>query len=137
MNKDKLERFPGCSGIFEPFEGPTHRYMISSPACWEWFGRVLAREYSHPTLLPTHRLSVDAYAAQHPGSDSRRAIQSVGLQLARLGIQLEHPLPPRENNEVCSVWVGIRNHYLVSMHSYYLGSLCVISRWTAHPKTMC
>ncbi|MDZ7628938.1 MAG: DUF5946 family protein [Parvularculaceae bacterium] len=44
-----------------------------------------------------HRLSVDAYAVQHPGGASRQAIQSVGLHLARLYIQLEHPHTPKES----------------------------------------
>lgn len=68
--------------------------------CWARFGKILEREYSNAQLLATHRLSVDAYAVQHPGSRDRRAIQSVGLHLARLMIQLERPLPPRETNDV-------------------------------------
>ena len=37
---------------------------------------------------------------QHPGGDSRQAIQSVGLHLARLMVQLETRRPPMETNEV-------------------------------------
>jgi hypothetical protein len=74
--------------------------MLSSTGCWARFGEVLAREYSHAELLPTHRLSVDVYAVQHPGSLERRAIQSVGLHLARLMLQLERPVTPRETNDV-------------------------------------
>jgi hypothetical protein len=74
--------------------------MESSPACWSAFGEVPAAEYAAPDLMPVHRLSVDACAVQHPGGASRRAIQSVGLPLARLYVQLEHPRPPREMNEV-------------------------------------
>jgi hypothetical protein len=66
--------------------------MISSPACWAAYGEVLAREYSTPALMPVHRLSVDAYAVQHPGDGSRQAVQSVGLPLARLLLQLKHDL---------------------------------------------
>ncbi len=91
---------PGCGALLQPIEGTTHRYMTSSPACWDKFGCLLALEYSDPLLLPTHRLSVDTYAAQHPGDSSRHAIQSVGLHLARLMIQLESPLTPREANDV-------------------------------------
>jgi hypothetical protein len=51
--------------------------------------------------MATHRLTVDTYAVQHPGSDrSRRQIQSVGLHLARLCVQLASPLPPRQTNDV-------------------------------------
>lgn len=42
--------------------------------------------------MPVHRLSVDAWAVQHPGDGSRRAIQSVGLHLARLWVQLDQGL---------------------------------------------
>lgn len=66
--------------------------MTSSPACWAAFGAVLAREYSNPELMAVHRLSVDAWAVQHPGDGSRRAIQSVGLHLARLMTQLQDGL---------------------------------------------
>lgn len=93
-----LEKCIGCGGEFEPQEGPVHRYMLSSPACWTAFGQVLAAEYGDPALLPIHRLSVDAYAVQHPGDGSRQAIQSVGLHLARLYVQLERQLAPFEAN---------------------------------------
>ena len=89
----------GCGGRFPERDGPTHRYMTSSPACWAAFGRVLAREYSDPSLLEVHRLSVDAYAVQHPGSPSRQCIQSVGLHLIRLCLFLEHALPPEKANQ--------------------------------------
>ena len=94
------EQCPGCGGHFAHGIGTTHPYMHSSPGCWARYGEVLAREYSHPTLLATHRLSVDAYAVQHPGSTEPRAIQSVGLHLARLMLQLRQPTPPRETNDV-------------------------------------
>lgn len=94
------EACPGCGAVFDAEEGPTHRYMTSSPACWRRFGKVLAAEYSSDDLTPTHRLSVDTYAVQHPGDGSRQAIQSVGLHLARLMVQLDAPMPPRETNDV-------------------------------------
>lgn len=92
---------PGCGADLPPLDGPTHAYMTSSPACWATFGAIIAAEYAMPALLPVHRLSVDAYAVQHPGDPSdRRAVQSVGLHLARLYRQLEYPAPPMETNEV-------------------------------------
>jgi hypothetical protein len=94
----ELERCLGCGGRFPNQDGPTHRYMTSSPACWAAFGHVLAAEYSDPSLMGVHRLSVDAYAVQHPGDGSRRAIQSVGLHLARLHVQLDRQLGPEEAN---------------------------------------
>ncbi len=83
---------PGCGSRLAAVEGPTHAYMTSSPACWAAFNTVMAREYSDPRLMAVHRLSVDAWAVQHPGDGSRRAIQSVGLHLARLMVQIEQAL---------------------------------------------
>ena len=102
-----MESCPGCKGLFEVSDGPVHRYMASSAACWHAYGVILQHEYSDPRLLPTHRLSVDTYAIQHPGDGSRRAIQSVGLHLARLMIQLESPLQPRQTNDVM---LGLGRH---------------------------
>jgi len=93
-----LEICPGCGAAFPQRDGPTHPYMVSSPACWAAFGDVVAREYSEPSLLPTHRLSVDAYAVQHPGSPSRQSIQSVGVHLIRLCLFLQHGLVPDRAN---------------------------------------
>lgn len=91
---------PGCGARLPDFDGPVHDYMESSPACWRAFGDLLAAEYAAPELMPIHRLSVDTYAVQHPGGDSRPAIQSVGLHLARLLRFLENPTPPKETNEI-------------------------------------
>jgi hypothetical protein len=101
-----LEPCRGCGGLFAPFDGPVHDHMEGSPACWRAFGDLLAAKYSAPELLPVHRLSVDTYAVQHPGGASRQAIQSVGLHLARLYIQLEQLRPPNETNEVMRAFAG-------------------------------
>jgi hypothetical protein len=90
---------PGCGAIFDDMEGPTHAYMESSPGCWAAFCEVLAREYSNPGLFDVHRLSVDAYAVQHPGKPSRQSIQSVTLHLLRLHLQLERGLRPERAND--------------------------------------
>ena len=90
----------GCGSLLPAIDGPTHAYMTSSPACWHAFGQVLAREYESPELMSIHRLSVDTWAAQHPGDGSRRAIQSVGLHLARLMLQLERGLAGQEANTI-------------------------------------
>ena len=79
-----------CGGSFEPYEGPTHKYMRSSPGCWKAYGELLAREYENPLLFgAVHRLTVDAYALQHPGDPSdRRATQSVWIHYAALHLAL-------------------------------------------------
>ena len=80
-------------------EGPTHRYMESSPGCWLVYGEVLAREYSDPAYAQNYRLSVDAYAVQHPGHSSQQSIQSVAVHLIRLCLLLERGLDMGRANE--------------------------------------
>lgn len=81
-----------CGGSFVSVEGPTHEYMLSSPGCWNAYGGVLAREYENPILFGVvHRLTVDAYALQHPGKASdRRARQSVWVHYAALRLSLRN-----------------------------------------------
>jgi hypothetical protein len=94
-----IEVCHGCGSRLERVDGPLHAYMLSSPGCWAAFNEVTAREFSSPELMTIHRLSVDAWAVQHPGDGSRRAIQSVGLHLARLMVQLEHGLHDKAAND--------------------------------------
>lgn len=82
-------------------DGPTHRYIGASAGCWALYGEVLAKEYEGYALYaPVHRLTVDAYAAQHPGVPSRLAVQSVAVHLIRLHFQLERGLPHEKANAV-------------------------------------
>jgi Family of unknown function (DUF5946) len=85
------EKCFACGGSFEPVEGPTHQYMLSSSGCWKAYGEVLAREYENPMLFAAvHRLTVDAYALQHPGDPSdRRARQSVWVHYTALYVALQ------------------------------------------------
>lgn len=82
----------GCGGHVPEMDGPTHRYMESSPGCWHLYGQVLAREYADPAFGALHRLTVDAYAVQHPGRPSPQAIQSVCVHLLSLFLVLERNL---------------------------------------------
>jgi len=91
---------PGCGAAFADIDGPTHRYMESSPGCWAAYGEVLAREYGDPAFFEVHRLGVDAYAVQHPGRPSSpQAIHSVGVHLVRLYGFLECGLAADEAND--------------------------------------
>lgn len=85
------EPCPGCRAQFMPAEGPTHPYMLSSPACWRAYGDVLAREYENPDLFAAaHRFTVDAFALQHPGDLSdKRALQSVWVHYCSLHLVFE------------------------------------------------
>ena len=63
------------------------------------YGEVLAREYSDRVYFDVHRLTVDAYAVQHPGSTDRQSIHSVGVHLARLCLFLEYGLTADKAND--------------------------------------
>lgn len=53
-----------------------------------------------PELGDVHRLSVDAYAAQHPGEPTPQSMKSVGVHLIRLHLNLERGFDVRESNQV-------------------------------------
>lgn len=90
---------PGCGSVLPEQDGPIHAYMTSSPACFAAFGRLLEAEYSDYSLARVHRLTVDTWAVQHPGDPrDRRAVQSVGLHLARLLVTDCAPSDPGPTN---------------------------------------
>jgi hypothetical protein len=68
--------------------------MDSSPGCWHLYGEILSREYSDRTWWASHRLTVDAYAVQHPGRPSPQSIQSVVVHLISLCLLLERGVTP-------------------------------------------
>lgn len=90
----RLEQCPGCRRAYQPSEGPTHAYIGASPGCWARYGELLALEYSDSRLMRWHRLTVDAYAAQHPGVAERRTAQSVHVHLVGLHLVLERDVEP-------------------------------------------
>jgi hypothetical protein len=73
--------------------------MLSSPGCWAAYGELLAREYQDQRYFRLHRLSVDAYAVQHPGVDCKQARNSVGIHLSRLALLLERGWPMERAND--------------------------------------
>ena len=87
---------PGCGLVLPPSDGPTHAYLGSSPACWARYGELLVREYGEFGNPAIHRLSVDAYAVQHPGVPERRSIQSVAVHLMALSLVLERGWLPAD-----------------------------------------
>lgn len=95
----KLVPCIGCGGSFPDSDGPTHRYMESSPACWAAYGEVLARQYNDPAYREVYRMAVDSYAVQHPGRPSPQSVNSVGVHSVRLCLFIEHGLEPRAAND--------------------------------------
>ncbi len=89
------DRRSGCiAALPDDPNGPHHRYMTSSSGCWQAFGEILAAEFGRPGWESEHRLTVDTYAAQHPGEDDRKQRQSVAIHLVALCHRLESGLDP-------------------------------------------
>ena len=80
------EGCPGCGAVLPAADGPRHAYLGASAACWALFHRLAPP----PDRQRTKRLIHDAYAAQHPGVPSHRAVQSVAVHLMDLCLLLEH-----------------------------------------------
>jgi hypothetical protein len=91
MNKPKtLIPCIGCGALVPDIDGPTFPYPgAASPGCWAVFGEVMAKEYGEFSYPPFHRLSVDAYALQHPGRPMPQTIQSVTVHLISMCCVLE------------------------------------------------
>lgn len=88
-----------CGGVFPNCDGPTHRYMASTPGCWANYTAILAREYSDAAYFAAHQFTVDAYAVQHPGGKDAQSIQSVTTHLIRLCLMLENGFDGARANE--------------------------------------
>ena len=88
------ETCPGCGERFPPSDGPVHAYLGASAGCWARYGELLALEFGSPALMRWHRLTVDAYTAQHPGIAERRTAQSAHVHLVGLCLVLERGVDP-------------------------------------------
>lgn len=91
---------PGCGLVLDANDGPTHPYLGASAACWALYGELLAREFGPLDYPPEHRLTMDAYAVQHPGVPERRSVQSVAVHLMSLCLVLERGLAPERATPV-------------------------------------
>jgi hypothetical protein len=82
----------GCGAVVPDIEGPTHRYIGAAAGCWAAYGDILANEFGEFGYPDCHRLTVDTYAVQHPGTPSRQSVQSVCGHLVSLHLVLERGL---------------------------------------------
>lgn len=116
---------PGCGGLFEDIQGPTHRYLESSPGCWAAYGEVLVKEYTDAAYYSIHRLTVDAYAVQHPGHPSPQSIQSVAVHLISLCLVLEHGIDVQHATRAMQTAVKTKDRFVWLMPPPSLGSITV------------
>jgi hypothetical protein len=80
----------GCGGLVPDEDGPVHRYMTASPGCWRIYTELAAAG-----MPPSHRsgMTVDAYAATHPGVPRPQSTPSVWIHLITLCFVLERGWP--------------------------------------------
>lgn len=121
---------PGCGIELPSIDGPVHRYIESSAACWACYGEVLAREYSDSQYRRAHRLTVDAYAVQHPGRPGPRSTQSVCARLISLFAVVEKNLSHEEATLLIGRIVN-RNHFFWLEPPEQAGSVTVESVYAA------
>ena len=88
------EPCPGWGLVYPRRDEPTHAYIGASAGCWARYLELLALEFGNPALMRWHRLTVDAYTAQHPGVPERRSAQSVHVHLVGLCLTLERGVDP-------------------------------------------
>lgn len=116
----RLERCPGCAASYPRYDGATHPYIGASAACWALHSAVLSGAEPPPELLSASdvaavhvrtgapaphagTLLLDAYAAQHHGSPSPQAIQSVAVHLLVL-----HGVLARGVSADAALWIRRR-----------------------------
>jgi hypothetical protein len=86
---------PGCGvTLLDPGNvAPPHDG--TSAGCWALYGDILAREYGEWSYPSIHRLTVDAYGAQHPGSPSPKSAQALAVHLLALHLALDRGIEPK------------------------------------------
>lgn len=83
----------GCGRVVPDIEGPTHRYLESSPGCWAAYTALPFGGMTGRAELPHSAMTVDAYAVQHPGRPGRSSTPSVWIHLAAMHLVLERGWP--------------------------------------------
>ncbi len=101
-----------CGLKTEPFEGPIHKYLGSSPGCWAKYGELLTREYQNMNYMKMHGLTVDAYALQHPGKESLQTISSAHVHLASLYSYFENGASLNELSGVKQYILRYKSHFM-------------------------
>lgn len=101
----------GCGAHVLDVEGPVHAYIGASPGCWALYGELLAGEYLDRDRSAMQRLTVDAYAVQHPGVPGRQSSQSVWVHLVGLCLALEAAQPADRTTALMARFVGAGHEF--------------------------
>jgi len=103
-------RCMGC-GLVPATAAPTHRFMLSAPACWALYGDLNAVLLSDPAAASYRQWCVDAYAVQHPGEPNEHAIQSVAGHLLSLYATIELNAPVVASHHVINWATSHKGEY--------------------------
>jgi hypothetical protein len=95
----------GCGATVPDVDYPAWRPekypAATSSGCYKiYYEEIPVREYSDWKYPPIHRLTVDAYAAQHPGQETPQTIQSVIVHLTSINVVLAKDVPPETATEM-------------------------------------
>ncbi len=82
---------PGCCASVPLVDGQTFKpYIGTCEGCWRIYTNVLSHQLEeYEEHKEYHRILVDAYSVQHPGTPSLQSIQSVNVHLIGLCAMLE------------------------------------------------
>lgn len=85
---------PGCRLKLPACDGAVYNgYFNASPECWAVFTEVIGAEFVNASLFGrVHQLTVDTYAAQHPGGD--HPDKSIVVHLSGLHLMLVRGIGP-------------------------------------------
>jgi len=128
----ELELCYGCGASFPKNNGQTHHYIGASPGCWSIFGEVLTREYEDYNYPPIHHLTVDTYAAQHPGKPSKQSIKSVAIHLISLHLMLDHNYEAKQVTKVMSRAAQVSQKFIWLEPPASLGELTILDVYQAN-----
>jgi hypothetical protein len=126
QTEPKIEPCIGCGAPVPKKNGPSHEYIGASPGCWELFAELLAKEYEEYNYPPVHRVTVDTYAAQHPGSPSKKSIQSVAIHLIGLHLMLDLNFEAHQATQLLNQAAESSQEYVWLEPPQPLGSLTIL-----------
>lgn len=126
MSESRPTESCGCGAVVPVADVPTHPYIGASPGCWKIYGDVLGREYGDLRNPAWHRLTVDAYAVQHPGTESRRARQSVAIHLIALHWVIDQGLEPRFVTRRMAAAVSISSEFVWLVPPSFAGTANIV-----------
>lgn len=122
---------PYCGAQVVDMDGPTHRYMLSAPGCYDVFNQVLNRMYTEPAFAAVGNLIVDAYALQHPGEDNPQAVSHVAVHSVSMYAQLETDISPMEVNRLRQAVTSHKAHLHWLQPPGPIWELTVLDVWHA------